>query len=142
MKDDESKESTIENTSGQEKTAIVPDEIKGWNWGAFFLGWMWGIGNHVWIALLPLILFVSSFLIATMVHYRIQNLIRILSGSCFFIVSIVLGINGNERAWRNKKWDSIKHFKKAQRTWAIFGTTLTLAVWLFLAVAFLDIRVM
>jgi len=26
--------------------AEVPDEIDRWNWGAFLLNWIWGIGNN------------------------------------------------------------------------------------------------
>ena len=38
------------NTSGQGFSTTVPLEIKGWSWGAFFLTWVWGIGNRVWLA--------------------------------------------------------------------------------------------
>src|SRR6516162_11951094 len=33
----------------------IPAEIKRWNWGAFLLNWIWGIGNQTYIALLALI---------------------------------------------------------------------------------------
>ncbi len=92
--------SSVENTSGQGRLATIPEEVRGWNWGAFFLSWIWGVGNNVWIALLAFIPFVN------------------------FIMGIVLGIKGNEWAWRNKKWDSIEHFKKTQRTWGIAGIVL------------------
>ena len=32
------------NTSGQGSSAVVPEEVKGWSWGGFFLTWIWGIG--------------------------------------------------------------------------------------------------
>ena len=88
---------TAENTSGQGKLAIVPEEVKGWSWGAFCLTWIWGICNSVWIALLCLIPFFN------------------------LAWAIVLGVQGNEWAWRNKKWDSIEHFKSTQRSWNIAG---------------------
>ena len=90
----------VENTSGQGKIAIVPSEIRGWNWGAFLLSWIWGIGNKVWIALLCLLPAIG------------------------FIVAIVLGIKGSEWAWRNKKWDSVEHFKRTQRIWGMGGVVL------------------
>ena len=40
------------NNSGQGKMAALPPELTGWNWGAFFLTWIWGIGNSTFIALL------------------------------------------------------------------------------------------
>ena len=88
---------TPENTSGQGKLAAVPEEVKGWSWGAFGLTWIWGICNSVWIALLCLIPFFN------------------------LAWAIVLGVQGNEWAWRNKKWDSIEHFKSTQRSWNIAG---------------------
>ena len=86
-----------ENTSGQGGSAVVPAEIKGWNWGAFFLGWIWGIGNSVWISFLEFVPYIG------------------------WIMAFVLGAKGNEWAWRYKKWDSVAHFKRTQSTWAKWG---------------------
>ena len=88
---------TPENTSGQGESAAVPEEVKGWNWGAFVLTWIWGIFNSVWIAFLCFIPFFC------------------------LVWAFVLGVKGNEWAWRNKKWDSIEHFKNTQRSWDIAG---------------------
>ncbi|HLH89365.1 MAG TPA: hypothetical protein VKX28_13005 [Xanthobacteraceae bacterium] len=44
-----------DNTSGEGERAVVPPEIRRWNWGAFPLHWIWGIGNDTYIALLTLI---------------------------------------------------------------------------------------
>jgi hypothetical protein len=88
---------TPENTSGQGASAIVPEEVKGWSWAGFGLTWIWGVFNGVLISLLALIPFFA------------------------FVWAIVLGIKGREWAWRNKKWDSVEHFKNAQRPWDIAG---------------------
>lgn len=85
------------NTSGQGKLSEIPYEIRGWNWGAFFLVWIWGVFNRVWISLLCFVPFVG------------------------WIMPFILGIEGNQLAWRNKEWDSIEHFKRTQRTWAWWG---------------------
>jgi hypothetical protein len=90
------------NTSGQGAASVLPEELKGWNWGAFFLNWIWGIGNNVWIALLAFIL--------------------------GLIWAIVLGIKGNEWAWQHKKWDSIEHFQSTQRKWKRWGVGLFIVV--------------
>ena len=92
-------EVTPDNTSGQGESAIVPEEVKGWSWAGFSLTWIWGVFNGVLISLLVLIPF-PLFSLAW---------------------AIVLGIKGNEWAWRNKKWDSVEHFKNAQRPWNIAG---------------------
>ena len=86
-----------ENTSGQGDLGVVPAEVGGWNWGAFFLGWIWAVGNSVWIGLLTLVPYLG------------------------FVMNIILGIKGNEWAWRAKRWDSVGHFKRTQSTWAKWG---------------------
>lgn len=91
----------LENTSGQGKLTVVPQEIKGWNWGAFLLGLIWGAGNNVWWSLLILIPY-------------------------FDIVWIfVMGVKGSEWAWKSKRWYSIEHFKRTQKKWRDWGIGIT-----------------
>ncbi|WP_236144773.1 hypothetical protein [Nostoc sp. CMAA1605] len=40
-------------------------------------------------------------------------------------MAIILGIKGNEWAWKSKRWASIEAFKANQRTWAIVALCLT-----------------
>lgn len=101
-------ESQSLNNSGQGKLAVLPVDLSGWNWGAFFLSWIWGIGNNTWIAFLTFIPIVN------------------------FIMIFVLGAKGNEWAWQNKRWNSLKHFKKVQKLWAIWGLILFLISVLFM----------
>lgn len=84
----------IGNTSGQGSMAVVPPEIDGWNWGAFLLNWIWGIGNNTFIALLVFVPFIG------------------------FVMPFVLGAKGSAWAWKNKRWDSVGHFMAVQRKWA------------------------
>jgi hypothetical protein len=72
----------------------MPAELDRWNWGAFLLNWIWGIGNNTFIALLALVPGVG------------------------LIMVFVLGAKGNRWAWENGRWDSIEHFKRVQRAWA------------------------
>lgn len=83
----------VSNSSG----ATVPDEVKGLSWGGFFLSWIWGVANGVWLSLL---VFVVPFW-----HF-------------------VLLFKGREWAWKGKRWTSIEEFKKTQKTWAIVGLVL------------------
>jgi hypothetical protein len=39
----------------------LPIGVKGWSWGAFFLTWIWGIPNRVWLSLLAWIPIVNIF---------------------------------------------------------------------------------
>jgi hypothetical protein len=82
----------------------IPAGINRWNWGAFLLNWIWGIGNQTYIALLALI---PGF---------------------GFIWMLVLGAKGSTWAWRNGRWDSVEHFKRVQRKWAIWGAIIWIAV--------------
>ena len=83
--------------SGQGKNSTVPPEIKGWNWGAFLLNWVWGIGNSTYIALLMFVPFVN------------------------IVMLFVLGAKGNQWAWQNRIWTDVEHFKRTQRRWALSG---------------------
>jgi hypothetical protein len=79
---------------------VIPDGIKGWSWGAFFLSWIWAIGNRTWIGLLALIPYVG------------------------FIMAIVLGFKGREWAWKNKEWESVDHFNRVQKKWSYWGVVI------------------
>ena len=99
----------MENSSGNGKSAMLPPELRGWNWGAFFFNWLWGIFNNTFIALLCFIPFVNIVMI------------------------FVLGAKGNEWAWQNKRWNSIEHFKRVQKNWAVVGLILfilSIIIWL------------
>jgi hypothetical protein len=94
----------MENTSGQGRSALVPPEVDRWNWGAFLLNWVWGIGNSTFIALLMFVPFVN------------------------FVMPFVLGFKGSSWAWRNKRWQSIEDFKRVQRKWALWSLPVLAAI--------------
>lgn len=91
----------------------IPEEIKGWNWGAFLMPWFWPLSNQVWIGLLACVPKIG------------------------WMMAIALGARGNEWAWKSRRWRSIEHFKAHQRGWAIAGTLLGVPISLvFWAMAF------
>lgn len=71
----------------------VPQEIKGWNWGAFMYNIFWGIGNKTYLPLLTLI--------------PIFNIVWI----------FVVGFKGNEWAWQKGDYKDVEIFKAVQNTW-------------------------
>lgn len=77
--------------------AAVESELKKWNWGAFLLGPIWGIGHGVFRSLLTLVPI-----------YGIYEW-------------IMLGRQGNRWAWEKRRWDSVESFRKTQRKWAMWG---------------------
>ena len=59
--------------------------------------WVWAPFNKTWIGLLALVPYVGV------------------------IVVFYLGFKGRELAWRNKRWDSLGHFNRVQRSWSKWG---------------------
>ncbi|MCW8916632.1 MAG: cytochrome c oxidase assembly factor 1 family protein [Magnetovibrio sp.] len=99
----------MQNDNSVVRRPRLPDELRGWNWGAFFLNWVWGLGHNTWIALL---MFVPGI-----------NL----------VMPFVLGAKGNEWAWQNNDWRDIAHFKRSQRIWARVGIGAFLGIPLFIS---------
>lgn len=86
------------------ETGEIPAHLNRWNWGAFLLNWIWGIGNSVWIALLCLIPGVN------------------------IVMMFVLGARGSRWAWENRAWRDEEHFRRTQRNWAIAGVLAWLTI--------------
>lgn len=83
--------------SGKGDQSIVPEEIRGWNWGAAGLGWIWGVSHRLWISFLTWVPFVN------------------------IVFWIILAIKGNEWAWRKNQWKSVADFQAVQRKWMPWG---------------------
>ncbi len=111
-----------ENDSGEGEDSELPPQLRGLNWAAFFLGWIWGIAHNLLISLLTLIPYVG------------------------FIMNFVLLFKGNEWAWQNRRFKSVEHFKKVQRIWLVWGILYFLFLlfvvgsWLFVAYMMLMTR--
>ena len=97
-----------ENDSGTPK-AQLPESIKGWNWGALFLPFIWGPFNRVWIGLAVLVILLMP------IPWYLGLLV-------YGPIAIFVGMRGNELAWRTRKWKSVEHFKLVQGLWAKWGT--------------------
>ena len=78
----------------------IPPELDRWNWGAFLLNWIWGIGNNTFIALLVFVPLLG------------------------LVMPFVLGAKGSRWAWRNGHWEGVDHFKRVQRAWAKWAVIL------------------
>ena len=80
-----------------DSAAALETELQKWNWGAFLLTWIWGIGNGVYRSFLTLIPI-----------YGIYEW-------------FMLGRNGNRWAYEKRPADSVESFRKTQRKWAMWG---------------------
>ena len=98
---------TFTNNSGfgalLDNSVEVPPQIQGWNWGAFLLPGVWCITNRVWIGLLA---WIDPTLIVSL-------------GMPWLGMGVILGVKGNEWAWKSRRWESVAAFKAHQKTWAI-----------------------
>jgi ABC-type Fe3+ transport system permease subunit len=100
----------MKDTISDAKGAAVPAEVKRWNWGAFLLTWMWGLGNRTYIALLALLPVVN------------------------IVMAVILGVKGGQWAWKNKKWEGVGQFTRVQGLWTAFGFGLLAGCLLVLAI--------
>ncbi len=87
----------MEDMSGYGGFVEMPEGVDRWNWGAFWLTWIWGYKNEVMIGFLGLVPVVNIF------------------------IMIYLGKNGNKLAWQNRHWPHFSDFDSAQRKWARAG---------------------
>ena len=103
LQDESTGQVTEINESGMgDRCGHVPFEIKEkWNWGAFLMPVWWGLYNHVYQALLTCIPVFGFFYL------------------------FHLGSKGNELAWKHRYWESVEHFKKIQRRWALAALLIT-----------------
>ena len=85
----------------------VPPEVRGFSWGGFGLTFIWAFANGVmWAGIVGVVLF---FLFGIAIF------------PAWYGLGIYLGIKGNELAWKNKRWNSVQHFRDTQHTWAVWG---------------------
>ncbi len=115
----------------------LPSELNKFNWGAFLLTWIWGIGNGVWLALwifafypIQWIILGIGFAIGAVAGNEIAAVIRVLLvliGLIFSFGFIVwLGKNGNRLARKTGRWQDVEKFKSFQKKWAIAGLVIAL----------------
>jgi len=104
-----------DNRSGLGGKSIIPKEIKRWNWGAAGLPIIWGLYHGVWISLLS---YVPIF---------------------GWMWVVVMGIKGNEWAWKKNKWQSVKAFKESQKKWKIVGIIFMVISFVLFVIVLVDI---
>ena len=119
------------NANNSQRNTPIPN-LNRFNWGACLLGLFWGIGNKSYIPVWwGVICFVLSILV---------NLSAIVDENVYIALSIVLyalcvgfsvwfGMDGNEWAWKNRKWDNTEQFEQTQRKWAMWGGIIQGVIW-------------
>ena len=82
-------------------------KLPRWNWAAFLLTFIWGAGNRVWISLLAVIPGIG------------------------LIMAVILGLKGNEWAWRANPCLNREEFLKAQKLWFKWSLIVYIIVFVF-----------
>ena len=94
----------------QRNSLIPPEEWQKFNWGAFLLGWVWGIFNKSYITLIQLPL----------------SLIPVLGGIVNLVCAIWFGFKGNSWALKNKDYENLEEFHKYQKKFVLAGIIMLL----------------
>lgn len=117
-------ENTVINDHFQEESSpldnihVLP-KMSGWNWGAFLLGWIWGVGHKIYWPLIA----IPIGLIPEVGLYLCLG------------INVILGIYGNEWAWNNSNLTPLQ-FKEREKNWSIAGFAV-LIIGVFVSLAFL-----
>lgn len=99
--------SPVDSRSNGGEGSTIPPEIKGWNWGAAGLTWIWGIRFKVWMSFLMFAPIVGG------------------------IWWIVLGMKGSEWAWQHNAWAGVDQYKKEMKPWKKWGIIVFMAQIIF-----------
>ncbi|HUT76021.1 MAG TPA: hypothetical protein VM221_14435 [Armatimonadota bacterium] len=91
--------------------SLLP-QVARWNWGAFFLNWIWAFAHRlpVWgvIGLITQFIFPGGL-----------------------VVAIYLGVKGSELAWEQRPFRDVAEFQATERVWGWWGLGLFLLDVLF-----------
>jgi len=102
----------------------------GFNWGAFWLTWIWGLSHGIWVSILLLFLdigfvavsVVSSFFGAAWVFSLVFLIINLLFGIWF-------GRSGNAWAWKRRGLRDAVSFARREKSWSTIGWLLGVLMW-------------
>lgn len=117
------------NTSGLGAQSVLPDELKGFNWGACLMTWIWSIGHQFWLGLLAIPLSI------------VLGMIPIIGFFLQFGLMAVFGVKGNEWAWQHRRWESTEQFRTVQNIWMKWGIGLLILSIVLFGVLFATVGV-
>lgn len=127
-----------EYSSANRLSAAEEKEIDGWNWGAFFFGWIWGVFNKVYVALIQLVCNVVVFFVKGSGLLTAAAVFQLASLG----IAIWLGVKGSRLAWNQNAYDSFEHFKRVRHGWnvaALITFCVLVVVFILSLILFMDI---
>lgn len=102
---------------GLQQSHVAIDIASGFNWGAFWGGWIWGLGNKVRITLIQLVLLFTQIIIILTTRSYMATAVP---GMINFALMIYFGANGNAWAWSSRHYVSVEQFRAVQHRWAFW----------------------
>jgi len=95
--------------SGNDPSLLNAARGLGWNWGGFLVPYLWLLG-HGRVSLGMSLLLSTAIPFLGMLHVVLLP-----------IASILLGLNGNEMAWRHAPYRSVADLVEREREWTRWG---------------------
>jgi len=142
----------VNNNSGMGKDTNLPQEVKHFNWGGFFLTWIWGVFNASYLTFISLAFGIVTWVIGIVLWF--VSLMGMASNDfsgftiyCIYSVLVFIGgialrvwfgVRGNQWAWQNKKWNSTEHFNRVQKQW-VLGTIIAAVIMSFVMFAYIGV---
>ena len=142
----------VNNNSGMGKDTDLPQEVKHFNWGGFFLTWIWGVFNASYLTFISLAFGLVTWVIGIVLWF--VSLMGMASDDfsgftiyCIYSVLVFIGgialrvwfgVRGNQWAWQNKKWNSTEHFNRVQKQW-VLGTIIAAVIMSFVMFAYIGV---
>ena len=138
----------IINNSETKNDKELPEELNTFNFGACILFPFWGYSHFpkykvywgvfivIFCFLNPLLKIYKSTLplpFFELFVVKLSNIIWTIMITIWPIMIIIFLIKGNELAWRNRKFKDIKQFKDIQKKWNIWGYTIFILSFMFIA---------
>lgn len=109
----------------QSSPTLSDEPSPSFSWGAFWLNWIWGVGNGIWASLLIIPLgFVPAIIITIFrANLTANNSWVIFLVMFLFVLFIALwfGFKGYSWAWKRKGNLSPEAFKYGEKVWSIIG---------------------
>lgn len=119
-------------------------QLPRWNWGAFFLSWIWGLANRAYIGLTMFMVIVCvGSAQAIVVNYlpslntpAVMTSLNYVILLYIFGISIAYGLHGYRWAWEKNPEQDLKRFRRGQRIWGVVGFCLWFMLITVLSVVF------
>lgn len=104
--------------------------LRKWNWGAFFLTFLWGLFRRIYWPIWLLAANAAAFVARALMPrdgVLFFWLLSYLANLGWFVMAFYLGLNGSQMAWKRKCYRNIQDFKRKEHRWAVVGVIVGLS---------------